>query len=76
VIYADKVGENHVRARLKSGDGAIVDAVAFRALDQPMGRALMSRRGQSIHAAGTLSLDRWNGAERVQLRISDIAVPG
>ena len=73
VAYADKVGENHVRARLKSGDGAIVDAIAFRAHDQPLGKALMSHRGKQLHAAGTLSLDRWNGAERVQLRISDVA---
>ena len=73
MIYADKVGENHVRARLKSGDGAMVDAIAFRAHDQPLGKALMSHRGQPVHAAGTLCLDRWNGAERVQLRISDVA---
>ncbi len=73
VAYADKVGENHVRARLKSGDGAIVDAIAFRAHDQPLGKALMSHRGKQLHVAGTLSLDRWNGAERVQLRISDVA---
>ena len=33
----------------------------------------MSHRGRRIHAAGTLSVDRWNGAERVQLRISDLA---
>jgi single-stranded-DNA-specific exonuclease len=26
-----------------------------------------------VHAAGTLCLDRWNGAERVQLRLIDIA---
>jgi single-stranded-DNA-specific exonuclease len=73
VIYADKVGENHVRARLKSGDGAVVDAIAFRAHDQPLGKALMSNRGRQVHTAGTLSVDRWNGAERVQLRISDVA---
>jgi single-stranded-DNA-specific exonuclease len=73
VIYADKIGESHVRARLKAGDGAIVDAIAFRALDQPLGKALMSSRGRQVHAAGILCLDRWNGSERVQLRISDVA---
>jgi single-stranded-DNA-specific exonuclease len=73
VVFADKVSENHVRARFKSGDGAIVDAIAFRALDQPLGKALIASRGQPVHAAGTLSIDRWNGAERVQLRLSDIA---
>ena len=73
VVYADRVGENHVRARLKSGDGAVVDAIAFRAHEQPLGKALMAHRGKQLHAAGTLCLDRWNGAERVQLRISDLA---
>ncbi len=73
VVYADKVGDSHVRARLKSGDGAIVDAIAFRAYEQPLGKALLAHRGKPIHAAGTLSVDRWNGSERVQLRISDVA---
>ena len=73
LIYADKVGENHVRARLKSGDGATVNAIAFRAMGQTLGNALMASRGQAIHAAGTLLIDRWNGSERVQLRLRDIA---
>jgi len=76
LIYADKVGENHVRARLRSGDGAIVNAIAFRAVGQKLGNALMANRGQAIHAAGTLSIDRWNGSERVQLRLSDVAPAG
>lgn len=73
VAFADRVGENHVRARLKSGDGAVLDAIAFRANEQPIGKALMASRGRAIHAAGTLCIDRWNGSERVQLRISDVA---
>ena len=76
LIYADKVGENHVRARLKSGDGAIVNAIAFRALNQPLGNALLANRGQKVHAAGTLGIDRWNGAERVQMRLADLAPAG
>jgi single-stranded-DNA-specific exonuclease len=28
-----------------------------------------------MHAAGTLSIDRWNGGERVQLRLIDAAEP-
>jgi single-stranded-DNA-specific exonuclease len=73
LVYADKVGEAHVRARLKAGDGAILDAIAFRALNQPLGNALLASRGQRIHAAGTLAVDRWNGSERVQFRLSDLA---
>jgi single-stranded-DNA-specific exonuclease len=73
LVYADEVGQAHVRARLRSGDGAIINAIAFRALNQPLGHALLQNRGQSVHAAGTLAIDRWNGTERVQLRLLDLA---
>ena len=73
VAYAEQVGEAHVRARLRSGDGSMVNAIAFRAVGQPLGNALLKGRGQPIHAAGTLSIDRWNGAERVQFRLIDVA---
>jgi single-stranded-DNA-specific exonuclease len=73
IVYADEVAQAHVRVRLKSGDGAIINAIAFRALGQPLGHALLQGRGQSVHAAGVLGLDRWNGAERVQMRLIDLA---
>jgi single-stranded-DNA-specific exonuclease len=74
VAYADPVGEGHVRVRLRSGDGTMLNAIAFRALEEPLGRALMKNRGQPVHAAGILSIDRWNGGERVQMRLLDVAV--
>jgi single-stranded-DNA-specific exonuclease len=74
VAYAEEVGQAHVRVRLRSGDGTMLNAIAFRALGQQLGQALMKSRGQSVHAAGTLSIDRWNGAERVQLRLMDVAL--
>src|SRR5436190_15039981 len=47
---------------------------AFRAAGKPLGNALIANRGRSVHAAGTLSIDRWNGEERVQLRLMDLAL--
>jgi single-stranded-DNA-specific exonuclease len=73
LVYTEEVGQAHMRARLRAGDGAVIDAIAFRAAGQKLGIALAQSRGQSVHAAGTLSLDRWNGAERVQLRLIDVA---
>jgi single-stranded-DNA-specific exonuclease len=73
IVYAEEVGQAHVRGRLRSGDGATINAVAFRAANQPLGQALLQGRGQTVHAAGTLALDRWNGVERVQLRLLDMA---
>jgi single-stranded-DNA-specific exonuclease len=73
LIYADLVGENHIRARFKSGDGKIVNAIAFRAAGQPLGMALLDNRGRAMHAAGHLAVDRWQGEERVQMRLTDVA---
>jgi single-stranded-DNA-specific exonuclease len=73
LVYAEAVGQSHMRARLRAGDGAIINAIAFRAAGQKLGIALAQARGQCVHAAGTLCFDRWNGAERVQLRLLDLA---
>jgi single-stranded-DNA-specific exonuclease len=73
LAYVEEVGQAHVRVRLRSGDGSIVNAIAFRAAGQKLGIALAQNRGQRMHAVGTLCLDRWNGDERVQLRLVDIA---
>jgi single-stranded-DNA-specific exonuclease len=74
LIYADLVGENHIRARFKSDDGKFVNAIAFRAAGQPLGRALLDNRGRAMHAAGHLAIDRYQGEERVQMRLSDVAL--
>jgi single-stranded-DNA-specific exonuclease len=73
VIFAETAGQAHVRARLRASDGAVVNAIAFRAVGQPLGNALLQNRGATLHAAGTLCIDRWNGGERVQLRLVDVA---
>jgi single-stranded-DNA-specific exonuclease len=76
IAFADVVGGQHVRARLRSVDGGFLNAVAFRAANTDLGRALIEGRGQAMHVAGTLSIDRWQGAERVQLRLLDVARAG
>jgi single-stranded-DNA-specific exonuclease len=73
IAFVEPVGENHVRARLRSLDGAFVNAIAFRAADKPLGRALIEHRGRAVHAAGCLAIDRYQGTERVQFRVIDIA---
>lgn len=67
------VGTNHVRAELRAETGARLSAIAFRAADNELGRFLLDRRGQTIHVAGTLGINHWNGNRTVQLRIIDAA---
>ena len=73
IAYAEEVGQAHMRVRLKSADGAGVNAIAFRAAGQKLGAALLQNRGRQIHAAGSFALDRYQGEERVQFRLTDIA---
>jgi single-stranded-DNA-specific exonuclease len=70
------VGKGHVRLRVQAGNGASIDAICFRAADEPLGKALLAARGGKLHLAGTLAVDRWGGRERVQLRVLDAAHPG
>ena len=74
LVYADTVGENHIRARFQSGDGKFVNAIAFRAAGQPIGKALVENRGRVLHAAGQIAVDRWQGQQRVQLKLTDLAL--
>jgi single-stranded-DNA-specific exonuclease len=50
-----------------------VRAVAFRALDRPLGRALLAASGRPMHFAGRIKLDRWQGELRVTFQIEDAA---
>jgi single-stranded-DNA-specific exonuclease len=75
VKFAKIVGESHVRCSLEAGDGARLDAVAFRAAGQPVGDALLGSNGASLHIAGTLKRDTWSGRNRLELTIDDVADP-
>jgi len=73
IVYAEEVGQAHMRVRLKSADGAAVNAIAFRTAGQKLGSALLASRGRQVHAAGSFAFNRWQGEERVQFRLTDIA---
>ena len=73
VVRADVVGGDHVRCVLGGGDGARLKAIAFRAVGHPLGQALMTTGGASLHLAGHLRANRWQGREDAQLVIDDAA---
>jgi len=73
LAYAEPRGDNHIRARFRSGDGKFVNAIAFRAMGQALGKALLDNRDRAVHAAGQIAVDRWQGEERVQMRLVDLA---
>ena len=73
IVDAATVGTSHVRVNLRSEAGGRLQAIAFRAAENDLGRFLYDNRGQSVHLAGSISVNHWNGNRRVQFRISDAA---
>lgn len=69
------VGTGHIRVDLVSEAGGRLSAIAFRATETDLGRFLLARRGRTIHVAGNLSTNHWNGAQQIQFRICDAADP-
>ncbi len=67
------VGADHLRLRAAAGDGSTVEAIAFRSVGKKLGDALARLKGAPVHLAGTLSVNRYGGRERAQLRIVDVA---
>ncbi len=70
---ARAVGTNHIRADLQSESGGRIQAIAFRAVDTALGEFLFKNRGKTVHVAGSLSDNYWNGNRTVQFRIIDAA---
>src|SRR3546814_3881507 len=78
VAKAPVVGDNHVRCFLGDSAGGdaeagSIKAIAFRALESPLGPALLQTAGLPLHVAGRLQLDRWTGREGVQFTLEDAA---
>ena len=66
-------GGRHLRLRAVAGDGRAVEGIAFRASEKKLGEALIRLKGAPVHLAGTLSVNRFGGRERAQIRVVDVA---
>jgi single-stranded-DNA-specific exonuclease len=74
VAWHQAAGDRHVRCTLQASDGARLPAIAFRALGPTaLGDALCDPTRPSMHIAGTLRIDRYNGRNEVRFRIEDAA---
>ncbi|MCW8914752.1 MAG: single-stranded-DNA-specific exonuclease RecJ [Magnetovibrio sp.] len=76
VAKATPVGadQSHVSLILTdTGGGGRLKAIAFRAFDTDLGKALMNHGGMPFHFVGRLRINVWNGYESVQLMVDDAA---
>ena len=73
IFFAKRVGESHLKISFGDGLGTKMDAIAFGALDGPLGPALENHNGARFHLAGRLDINTWRGRQTVQLRLEDAA---
>lgn len=73
LVHIREVGINHLSLEVAGLDGARLKAIAFRAVGTALGDFLLKNQGKSIHLAGSLGLNHWNGRVTPQLRVLDAA---
>jgi single-stranded-DNA-specific exonuclease len=67
------INDEHVRCTLSAANGARLEAAAFRVGDAPLGKLLLKAEGTTLHVAGHLRRDTWNGRDGVELIVEDAA---
>ena len=68
------LNNGHVSCRLMDADGARLRAIAWRAAETELGKALLGGDGR-LEVAGLLKPDDWNGRRGVQFEIVDVHDP-
>lgn len=74
IADARVIGTGHIRIELRSESGGRLQGISFRAAETPLGDFLFKNRERTIHVAGSLSVNHWNGNRTVQLRVIDAAL--
>ena len=67
------INDEHVRCTLIAANGARLEAAAFRVGDTPLAKLLLKAEGTTLHVAGHLRRDTWNGRDGVELIVEDAA---
>jgi single-stranded-DNA-specific exonuclease len=76
VKAVEAVGRGHLRLSLIAPDGVRLEAMAFRAEEEPLGIELKKCVGQALHIVGNIALDSFGGgAPRARFIVRDAAKP-
>ncbi|UWQ00079.1 single-stranded-DNA-specific exonuclease RecJ [Aliiroseovarius crassostreae] len=71
ILFAKRVGQNHLKLSFGDGIGTRIDAISFGAFDGPLGPLLENHAGRRFHLAGKLEVNHWQGRSSPQLRLDD-----
>ncbi|RJE86656.1 single-stranded-DNA-specific exonuclease RecJ [Paracoccus onubensis] len=70
---ASTMGDSHLRLSFRSPGAPALEAVAWGAMNTPLGPGLIGAKGRRFHLAGRLELSTWGNRTRVRLRLEDAA---
>ena len=73
IKYVKPLKNGHIACSLTGRGGGHLNAIVFRVADTELGNRLMTARDGYFHIAGVLKKDVWQGREKVQLQIQDMA---
>ncbi len=71
---ADILGGAHIKVMISDWEGGSwVKAMAFRAVDTPVGDALLSAKTDQFNILGQLKINEWQGRKSAEMHIIDVA---
>lgn len=71
-VFANIVGEQHIRVIFEDEIGKRLNAMAFRSVDSPLNVLLTYKN--TMHVAGHVKLNSFNGASQIQLIVEDVVI--
>jgi single-stranded-DNA-specific exonuclease len=73
----DVIGGSHLKCIIgdarAGGKGGTIKAMAFRSVDTDLGRFLLSASGKNLSFAGKIKINNWQGYERAEFFLEDVA---
>ena len=74
LVKCDIVGTDHVRLIAAGDDGRSFKAIAFRAVDSPLGQTLLhGAKGRKLWLVGRAKIDDWGSRPQAELQLEDAA---
>ena len=74
LVYVSLLKNGHVICNFSGPSGQRIGAIAFKAADTEVGKALLAGINQNFHLLGTLKKDVWNGKTKIQIQLQDVMV--
>ena len=73
LVYADRLRGGHVRLTFEDAQGGQLRAIAFRAHESGIERAVFAPQSGNWHVLGTVRRDTFRGNERADFHVLDLA---